>query len=73
MTGTLDIAPMPISIPERQTRTLSMLYELRNQTLMASEAAARLGWLSPGFKTRQAHDLICQSITEIETRHPELC
>lgn len=62
---------MPISIAERQTRTLALLYELRNQTLMASEAAARLGWLSPGCKVRAAHDLIRQSITEIETRCPE--
>lgn len=67
-----EITPMPISMEERQTRTLAMLYELRLQTLLCSDAATRLGWLSAGFKARQAHDLLCQALTELETAHPEL-
>ena len=72
MTSQQEITPMPISVEQRRTCLLSMLYELRAQTMMASDAAARLKWLVPGFKCRAAHDAICEAISIVEQQHPEL-
>jgi hypothetical protein len=72
MTAQKEIAPMPISIPERQTKLLAMLYELRAQTMMASDAAARLKWLVVSQELRQSHDSVCRAISIVEQQHPEL-
>lgn len=72
MTAQAELCPPPSSVAEKQTALLCLLYELRTSLLMASESAARLGWLVGALELRMQHDALAITVANIEAKHPEL-